>query len=107
MIQKATMILLLLTLSACELGSFDNPGITLTDISIYWSAPTQRVNGDTITLSDIAGYEIRYKEKSDTDYSYVLIANGKQDQAQLTDINKHGSYPFEVAAIVNYGIYGQ
>lgn len=107
MIQKALILFPLLLLSACELSNFENADISYSDITIYWSAPTQRVNGDKISLNDIAGYEIRYREKNDQDFTYVLIADGRQDQILLEGITKQGNYTFEVAAIDNYGIYSR
>jgi hypothetical protein len=81
--------------------------INYTDVSLYWSPPSQRVNGDPVSESDIAGYEIRYRAKGDSDYSYLLITNGSQDQILLGGIEEGKSYTFEVAAIDNYGIYSR
>lgn len=74
-------------------------------VMLYWSAPTQRVNGTAVGMDDIQGYEIRYKKQSEGEYTTILVLDAYTDQLPIDDIDTASEYQFEVAAIDKYGIY--
>ena len=75
------------------------------DVTIYWSAPIERVNGDLMAMNEVGGYEIRYKLASDDSYTNVVIEDGSVDQYTFLDIADAENYAFEVAVYDADGIY--
>jgi len=75
------------------------------DVTLYWSAPLERVNGNVMTSTDIGGYEIRYKKDSDTTYQQVVINDAATDQHSFSSLASADSYTFEVAVFDADGIY--
>lgn len=78
---------------------------TLSSVTLYWSAPVERVNGDAMTINDIGGYEIRYKKASDSSYTNVVINDSAVDQHSIDDLENADDYTFEVAVFDTDGIY--
>jgi hypothetical protein len=74
-------------------------------VTLYWSAPLVRVNGDSITYAEVGGYEIRYKLSSDVEYSRVVINDGSVEQYSFDTLDNAEAYRFEVAAFDVNGIY--
>ena len=72
-------------------------------VQIYWSAPHQRENGAFLDITELGGYELRYKRKSETRYTSVII-NDSYTDAYYFD-NLEGEYEFQIAAYDVNGIY--
>lgn len=72
-------------------------------VQLLWNIPTQRENGDYLDITEIGGYELRYKLKGDNEYKTVLIADGFTD-AYYFDYLK-GDYDFEIAIFDKDGLY--
>lgn len=75
------------------------------DVTLYWSAPTSRVNGDNMDYAEVGGYEIRYKKPSDSAYQSIIISDHSIDQYSFIDLLGGAQYTFEVAAFDTDGIY--
>jgi hypothetical protein len=75
------------------------------DVSLYWQAPTQRANGVKMELSDIGGYEIRYKHIKDNSYSTIVIRGNAQSNFVISNVPVPENYVFEVAVFDTNGIY--
>lgn len=74
-------------------------------VVLYWTAPTRRENGAHLDISQVGGYEVRYKLRSQNQYTYVTIPDGYTD-AYYFDYLK-GDYEFEIAAFDINGLYSQ
>jgi hypothetical protein len=72
---------------------------------IEWYRPNQRENGDYLELSELGGYEIRYKLITETNYRSALITDGLATRHSLGVLS--GSYQFEIAAYDSNGLYSQ
>lgn len=72
-------------------------------VQLLWSVPTQRENGDYLDISEIGGYELRYKLRSDSEYKTIRITDGFTD-AYYFDYLK-GDYMFEIATFDKEGLY--
>lgn len=68
-----------------------------------WTPPKQRENGDFLDITEIGGYELRYKSKSDDQYTSIIIKNSYIDTYSLE--NLQGEYEFEIAAFDILGLY--
>jgi hypothetical protein len=114
----ATVLLSLLALAGCNFEVENSPfGNSSSDsatestaetasrsVSLYWSAPMQRLNGEDITTDDLGGYEIRYRKESESSYTRIVIDNPAVDQYHIDDIDSD-DYRFEVAAFDQAGLY--
>ena len=88
-------------------GSNGGSDTNTSTVTLYWSAPLERVNGETMTNSDIGGYEIRYKSDADSSYTNIVLNEATTDQYSITDLENAESYTFEVAVFDADGIYSE
>jgi hypothetical protein len=72
-------------------------------VQLYWAIPTQRENGEILDVTEIAGYELRYKLKSATDYTSILLEDGFLDAYYFDHLQ--GDYEFEIATYDTHGLY--
>jgi len=72
-------------------------------VQIYWSAPSAREDGEYLDITEIGGYEIRYKLNSDSSYKTVVINDPYADSFFID--NLQGDYVFEIAAFDKQGLY--
>lgn len=86
-------------------GTGTGTDATASTVTLYWSTPLERLNGDALTYSDIGGYEIRYKTPAEDTYSSVVIDDPYADQYSLVDLANAGDYVIEVAVFDTQGIY--
>ncbi|MBU2863946.1 hypothetical protein QWZ13_04545 [Reinekea marina] len=82
----------------------ETPTNTTGTVTLYWSAPVERVNGQSMDMLEVGGYEIRYKLESDETYTNVVI-DGLEDQYTFLDLENAEDYQFEVAVFDTDGIY--
>lgn len=67
-------------------------------LTLSWSAPSSRANGDPLPLSDIAGYEIYYFQEG-SDSEQVISINNAQTTTYTTPLLSPGTYIFAISAI--------
>jgi hypothetical protein len=72
-------------------------------VHFKWTPPKQRENGDFLDLTEIGGYELRYKRKSENLYTSVIISDSYIDTYYFE--NLQGEYEFEIAAFDTLGVY--
>lgn len=89
--------------------SFDGAASTtessaVRSVSLYWSAPSHRINGDDIAIDDLGGYEVRYRKTDEQDYTRVVIDDPLIEQFHIDDLAE-SDYVFEVAAFDKDGLY--
>lgn len=71
--------------------------VPVATLQLSWSAPVARENGAVLSAAEIGGYEIRYKLKSATAYSSVVIPNAAATSYSLS-IPTAGEYDVQIAA---------
>ena len=74
-------------------------------VQLIWSVPTARENGEYLDISEIGGYEIRYKSKDNTDFLSVVIKDAYVDSYYFDYLK--GDYQFEIATFDNTGLYSK
>lgn len=74
-------------------------------VTLYWSAPLERVNGSQMASSEVGGYEIRYKKTEEDSYQNLVISDSSVDQHSFIDMSDADAYVFEVAVFDTDGIY--
>jgi uncharacterized protein CbrC (UPF0167 family) len=71
-------------------------------VTLRWSLPNARENGEYLELDEIGGFEVRYKKTSDSVYTSKLIQDNRTTSINL---NLTGAYQFEIAAYDTNGLY--
>jgi hypothetical protein len=72
-------------------------------VQVYWTPPSQRENGEYLDITELGGYELRYKRISDNSYTSVVIKDAYIDSYYFD--NLQGDYEFQIAAFDVNGIY--
>jgi hypothetical protein len=72
-------------------------------VSLSWQAPTQRVDGESLSMSEIAGYRIYYGTGSG-DYNSVLSVDQPYTFTILIDDLPVGTYYFAMTTVDTNGI---
>src|SRR5690606_36645039 len=72
------------------------------NVTLRWSTPNARENGEYLELDEIGGFEIRYKMASDTAYTSKIINDNYTNSVTL---NVNGNYQFEIATFDSNGLY--
>lgn len=73
------------------------------ELTLMWSNPTSRENGEYLELDEIGGYEIRYKKVTDSVYTTVVINNNDTNSYSMSQPS--GSYEYEIATFDTTGLY--
>jgi hypothetical protein len=71
-------------------------------VTLSWTQPTERANGERIYATDIGGYEIRYKLRSASTYTSVKLGASTTSHSLS---NLKGDYDFEVSVFDVSGNY--
>lgn len=80
--------------------------VSAAELTIEWTAPNARENGTTLSVSDLGGYEIRYKNKVETVYHSVIIPDGKAVSYLMSNVDAN-DYMFSIAAFDMNGLYSE
>ena len=92
----------MLSLSAVAQSGAD--GAVLTPMQFSWVAPTQRNDNTPLAVTDIGGFQLRYKLRSAGSYSMVTIASGAATSYALAGIGA-GDYEYQLAVYDTNGLY--
>ena len=82
------------------------PEPTTISVTLSWSIPSTRENGETLEQYEIGGYEVLFKKVGDTLYYSETINDGLTAQHVVSNLEP-GDYEFKIAAFDNEGIYSQ
>ena len=74
-------------------------------MALRWEVPTQRENGDYLDITEIGGYELRYKLTGASSYTYLTIDDPWQQEYIFDWLS--GSYEFQIAVFDKNGLYSQ
>lgn len=73
-------------------------------VNLSWNVPNQRENGTYLDVTEVGGYEIRYKKTTDKRFTYISISGYSNTQHSF-DWLEEGDYIFQIAAFDKNGIY--
>ncbi len=73
------------------------PLLEARSISVSWSVPDSRENGDTLYTYEIGGYEILYKRHDETLYTSEIIAGSQTTSLDILDLLA-GEYVVKIAS---------
>lgn len=77
-----------------------------TSVTLSWTIPSARENGDSLELYEIGGYEIQYKKAGDALYYSETVSESQTSQHVVTNLEA-GDYEFKIAAYDVNGLYSQ
>jgi hypothetical protein len=72
-------------------------------VSFNWTAPNLRENGNTLDITEVGGYELRYRKTSENLYTYISINDAWKNYYNFTWLE--GTYIFQIAAFDKNGLY--
>lgn len=72
-------------------------------VGITWTPPDARENGTYLDITELGGYEIRYKKVSDSTFTYISIEDAWTTSYQFPWLE--GDYVFQIAAFDKNGVY--
>ncbi|ARN75004.1 fibronectin type III domain-containing protein [Oceanicoccus sagamiensis] len=70
-----------------------------TSVTLSWSIPTTRLNGDPLTIAELAGYEIYYYLEGDDSNGDIITINDGSATSQDIILTAPGTYNFAIATI--------
>lgn len=75
-------------------------------VVLNWAAPTERNNGEPLTVDELGGYELRYQLAGTADQLTVIVPDGKATTYRVDGL-PGGSHVFEIAAYDTNGLYSE
>lgn len=72
-------------------------------VAMSWTAPNLRQNGSVLDITEIAGYEIRYKLATDANFTYISVNDAWTNTYNFAWME--GNYIFQIAAFDKDGLY--
>ncbi len=86
--------------------STDSPGRSHSRrLTLEWASPQTRENGDYLELTEIGGYEIRYKHRADSQYQVLILEDATATEYSFGHLR--GGYEFKIAVYDINGLYSQ
>jgi hypothetical protein len=87
-------------------GDLTQPSCSLTGrIVLKWDVPRFREDGSYLDISELGGYELRYRKLDDEHFTYVSINDPWKNYYQFR--NLEGQFIVEVAAFDRNGLYSK
>jgi hypothetical protein len=71
-------------------------------VGLSWAAPTQRENKAVLDITELGGYQLRYKSLADKNYTYVVINDPWTRTYNFSWLE--GDYVFQIAAFDKLGV---
>jgi hypothetical protein len=76
-------------------------------VTISWDHPSQRENGAFLQLEEIGGYEIRYRNPTDKNYTHITLTGNSATEYTFPDTLPVQGVEFEIAVFDTAGLYSQ
>lgn len=74
-------------------------------VSLTWEPPIQRENGDELNITELGGYELRYRSESSEKFISVIIEDPWATDYYIEWLE--GRHEFQVAAFDNTGLFSE
>jgi hypothetical protein len=95
-----------LSSASSETSSVSNSSAAQT-ATISWDHPSQRENGAFLQLEEIGGYEIRYRNPTDKNYTHITLKGNSATEYTFPDTLPVEGVEFEIAVFDTAGLYSQ
>ena len=97
-LRLAGLLIPVVFLFACSGGGGSGGSSSASFGGLTWTAPSERENGDALSLSEIAGFRIYYGEESGIYPGTIDISDGSSVESDLDDVSS-GKYFVVVTTI--------
>jgi hypothetical protein len=74
-------------------------------VYLRWNIPNLREDGAALNITELGGYEVRYRRATEAEYTYVSVEDAYKNELNLSWLE--GNYVFEVAAFDKNGLYSR
>ncbi len=74
-------------------------------VTLSWTPPVQRENGDELDITELGGYELRYRLETEQKYISVIIEDPWTTDYYIEWLE--GRHEFQIAAFDNTGLYSE
>lgn len=81
----------------------ETPSVLKGPVDLNWTAPALRLSGDLLDITELGGYELRFKLKDDQVYTYIHIEDPWITSHHFDWLE--GEYEFQIAAYDSLGTY--
>lgn len=87
----------------------ENPDQTSSHFALRWGTPNKRENGEDLDLQELKGYEIRYRQGSDSEFQSHTIEDGGLEWIYVDDLGDglNGDYEYQIAVYDVDGLYSE
>jgi hypothetical protein len=85
--------------------SSSSDGFVSGPVLLSWTLPSQRENGEPLQVEEISGYELRYKQNQEEEFTTVKIEGGYVNSYYFNHLE--GKVEFEIAAYDTNGLYSR
>jgi len=75
---------------------------TPSEVVLRWTVPSERANGEHLDRDEMGGYEVRYRESPEYDFTSIFLEDGGVDELYM---EANGDYEFQIAAYDINGLY--
>jgi len=89
--------------AASSVANRVGPWVVNGPVALKWTAPILRENGTALDITEVGGYELRYRESADKAYTYISINDAWKNYYNFSYLT--GTYSFQVAAFDKNGLY--
>lgn len=89
--------------SSTSSSASSSPNRVAGPVALSWTPPTLRENGNALDITELGGYEIRYKLETASNFTYVTINDAWINQHNFSWLE--GNYIFQIAAFDKNGNY--
>ena len=72
-------------------------------VGFSWKVPATRENGDSLDITELGGYELRYRPAANANFTYITINDPWVNYYNFSWLV--GDYVFQVAAFGKSGVY--
>ena len=72
-------------------------------VGLKWLIPNQRENGDFLDITELGGYELRYRKDTDSAFTYLTLNDAWQNFYNFSWLS--GNYAFQISAFDKNGMY--
>lgn len=73
---------------------------------LQWSPPTERENGQPITVDELGGYEIQVTLDGDTEHKTIVVPDGRATSYRISELPP-GTHTFRIAVFDVSGLYSE
>lgn len=97
-------LLMFFVVGLCDYTSAQTTTVSTSSLTLSWVPPVARENGNALIVSEIGGYEVRYRLVGTNAFNVVVVPGGASKSVTLSGLIG-GEYDCQIAAFDTDGSY--